>query len=123
MAKKYPFKIIFQPKNFRRLAAKYTSPPGGSSHQTGGAIDVTLIDNNGSRIDMGTTLTDFGEKVHTDSDLIIKKQKENRRILYNAMTSVGFVNYPLEWWHYSYGDRMWAAYSGRTECFYGPLFF
>jgi len=96
MARRYPFKMIFQPRNFRRLASKYTSPPGGSSHQCGGAVDVTIIDNDGNRLDMGTTLTDFGEKVHTDCDLITEEQKANRRILYDAMTSAGFANYPLE---------------------------
>ena len=24
------------------------------------------------------------------------------------MTSAGFVNFPAEWWHWSYGDREWA---------------
>ncbi|MCC6520971.1 hypothetical protein IT403_03270 [Candidatus Nomurabacteria bacterium] len=37
------------------------------------------------------------------------------------MTSVGFVYYPGEWWHYCYGDRMWAVYSRRKECVYGPV--
>jgi D-alanyl-D-alanine dipeptidase len=31
------------------------------------------------------------------------------------------VNYPAEWWHYSYGDRMWAAYSNRRTAIYGVL--
>lgn len=24
------------------------------------------------------------------------------------MTTAGFISYPTEWWHYSYGDRYWA---------------
>jgi D-alanyl-D-alanine dipeptidase len=121
MAKKYPFKMIFNYSNWKREVGKYTSPPGGSSHQCGAAVDVTLLDSNNNRIDMGTTLTDFGEKVNTYSEQISAEQKENRKILLDAMTKVGFINYPLEWWHFSYGDRMWAAYSEKTECFYGPM--
>ena len=121
MAKKYPLKMIFQYKNWRKMAGQYTSPPGGSSHQSGGAVDLTVIDNRGNRLDMGTTLTDFGKKVHTHNDLITENQKQNRKILYDAMTKAGFVNYPLEWWHYCYGDRMWSAYTKRIECFYGPI--
>jgi D-alanyl-D-alanine dipeptidase len=121
MAKKYPFKMVFNYPRWKREVRKYTSPPGGSSHQCGAAVDVTLLDNNNNRIDMGTTLTDFGEKVNTYSEQISPKQKENRKILYDTMTKVGFINYPLEWWHFSYGDRMWAAYSEKTECFYGPI--
>ncbi len=25
------------------------------------------------------------------------------------------------WWHYSYGDQIWAAYTRRTECVYGKI--
>ena len=35
------------------------------------------------------------------------------------MENAGFKNYPNEWWHFCYGDRMWAAYSKRKDCFYG----
>jgi D-alanyl-D-alanine dipeptidase len=121
MAKRYPLKIIFNYSKWKREVGKYTSPPGGSSHQCSAAVDVTLIDGNGNLVDMGTALTDFGEKVNTYSEQISDKQKENRKILYDTMIKAGFINYPLEWWHYSYGDRMWAAYSEKMECIYGPI--
>jgi D-alanyl-D-alanine dipeptidase len=121
MAKRHPFQMIFNFRAWRRNATKYTSPPGGSSHQCGAALDVTVLDRNNNRLDMGTSLTAFGEKCNTHTDLIGLEQKVNRKILYDAMIEGGFVNYPMEWWHYSYGDRMWAAYSKRDECYYGPL--
>lgn len=121
LAIKHPFKMVFQYRKWKKMVNRYTSPPGGSSHQYGGAVDVTVIDNQRNRLDMGTTLTDYGEKVHTENRLITELQRKNRRLLYEAMTQAGFVNYPLEWWHYSYGDRMWAAYSGKQECFYGRI--
>ncbi len=121
MAKKYPFKMIFQYPKWKKMASRYTAPPGGSPHQFGGAVDLTIINAKGEKLDMGTTLTDFGERVSTHSNLITDKQKENRKILYDAMTKAGFVNYPLEWWHYSYGDRTWAAYTKQKECFYGRI--
>ncbi|KKU49908.1 MAG: D-alanyl-D-alanine dipeptidase [Parcubacteria group bacterium GW2011_GWB1_49_7] len=121
LARKHFFLMIFQYPKWRRLVNRYTSPPGGSSHQYGGAVDVTVLDERGNRLDMGTALTDFGVKVHTENNLITDEQRRNRKVLYDAMTKAGFANYPLEWWHYSYGDRMWAAYSGKEECFYGPV--
>ncbi|MBI1974508.1 MAG: D-alanyl-D-alanine carboxypeptidase family protein [Candidatus Zambryskibacteria bacterium] len=121
LAIKHPLLMIFQHSKWRKLVNRYTSPPGGSSHQYGGAVDIMVIDSKGNRLDMGTTLTDFGMKVHTENNLITEKQRKNRKTLYDAMTKAGFVNYPLEWWHYSYGDRMWAAYTNRKECFYGPM--
>lgn len=120
-AKKYPFKMIFHYSQWIKDVGRYTAPPGGSPHQTGSAIDLTLIDPEGNRLDMGTGLTDFGVKVHMENDLITSEQRENRKILRDAMTKAGFTYYPFEWWHYCYGDRMWAAYTEQTECFYGPL--
>lgn len=121
MAKRHPLKMIFQYPGWKKMVSKYTAPPGGSSHQCGGAVDVTIIDDSGNRLDMGTDLTDFGEKVNTHTNLITQNQRENRQILYDSMTKAGFANYPLEWWHYSYGDRMWATYTRRIECFYGRI--
>lgn len=121
LALKHPLKMIFQYFEWKNMVNRYTSPPGGSSHQSGGAVDVTIVNPQGERLDMGTALTDFGPKVHTENGLITEVQRKNRKILYDAMTKAGFVNYPLEWWHYSYGDRMWAAYLGKEECFYGPI--
>jgi zinc D-Ala-D-Ala dipeptidase len=31
------------------------------------------------------------------------------------------VNYPTEWWHWSYGDRYWAYQSGARAARFGPL--
>jgi len=121
MTKKHLFLKIFRPKEFKRVVGLYTSPPGGSPHQSGAAVDLTVINEKGERLDMGTTLTDYGEKVHTENNLITDEQRKNRKILYEVMTKVGFVNYPLEWWHFSYGDKMWAAYSQKNECFYGLI--
>lgn len=35
------------------------------------------------------------------------------------MTSAAFVNYPSEWWHWSYGDKYWAAMLNRPYALYG----
>jgi len=122
MAKAHPFQMIFQYWKWKKVASQYTAPPGGSSHQCGAAVDLTILDENDNRLDMGTSFTEFGKKVHTDSDLVSDEQKKNRKMLFNLMTEVGFVNYSLEWWHYSYGDRMWAAYRREKKCFYGPIY-
>ena len=37
------------------------------------------------------------------------------------MKNAGFANYPLEWWHFSYGDRLWAAYTNQKEAVYDVL--
>lgn len=43
---------------------------------------------------------------------------ENRRLLFHRMTEAGFINYCTEWWHFAYGERMWA-YAHHTAPRYG----
>ena len=78
-------------------------------HSTGGAIDISIIAPNGRQLDMGTRLGEFNKKTYTNSNEISKTAKRNRKLLSSVMKKVGFVNYPTEWWHWSYGDRYWAA--------------
>lgn len=100
-------------------------PNGVTNHICGGAVDVCLIDAHGIMIDCGTEYAPANEdgrkKCPMFSNLITQEQKENRKILRTVMESAGFVWYPGEWWHYCYGDRMWAVYTGRTDCFYGAV--
>ena len=93
----------------------------GGGHQTGGAVDLSLCDKDGKEIDMGTQYREFNPKTPTRSKELNCEQQRNRVILLKAMQNAGFVNYPAEWWHYSYGDRMWAAYSNRRTAIYGVL--
>jgi D-alanyl-D-alanine dipeptidase len=37
------------------------------------------------------------------------------------MQSVGMINYPDEWWHFSYGDRLWAEVTNRDAAFFAPI--
>jgi len=105
--------------NAKISIANPTSNSGGG-HQTGGAIDVKLMLND-LEVDMGTDILEFNRKTKTDSEHIDSNQRNNRAILNSAMATAGFVNYPAEWWHFSYGDKMWAAYLGKRYAVYGPL--
>ena len=88
-------------------------------HQTGGAIDCTLCSSDGQLLDMGTHYLEFIDKTKTYSCNLSEDQKRNRDLLCDAMKNAGFVNYPNEWWHFSYGDKMWAAYKHRRVAIYG----
>ncbi len=37
----------------------------------------------------------------------------------DALNVVGFVNYPTEYWHWSYGDRYWAYVKQQPFAIYG----
>lgn len=88
-------------------------------HTTGGAVDVTLQTKDGMYLPMGTSFDEMTDKTNTsyyekevneDRALTIR---DNRRLLYYAMTEEGFTNLPSEWWHFDYGDRFWAYYTGN----------
>ena len=89
-----------------------------SGHTTGGAVDVILV-YRGKEVDCGSPYLEFTAKTPTWSRELSYSQRRNRFILYNAMTQAGFVNYPLEWWHFCYGDKMYAAYKFEKKAFYG----
>lgn len=96
------------------------SPPG---HTTGGAVDLTIVDENGKELDMGSGFDEFSDVSTTiyfeDSDNEVAKN--NRRFLYNIMTDVGFTNLPSEWWHFDYGDRTWALLKGERIKYKGAF--
>ncbi|GAA0656641.1 hypothetical protein GCM10009548_24160 [Streptomyces malaysiensis subsp. malaysiensis] len=45
---------------------------------------------------------------YTHAPGLSERARENRAIMIEALSSAGMVNYPTEWWHWSYGDRYWA---------------
>ena len=90
----------------------------GGGHQTGGAVDVTLCDNNGIPLDMGSEYPIKCPEMVTSYHLS-SAVNGRRRLLCNAMYKEGFANYPGEWWHFSYGDQLWAAYRYKRCAIYG----
>lgn len=42
-------------------------------------------------------------------------------ILSGALRDVGFINYPGEYWHWSYGDRYWAHHVGEEFALYDTI--
>ncbi|MEI8224115.1 MAG: M15 family metallopeptidase [bacterium] len=100
-------------------------PAGITNHVCGGAVDVCLVNDQGVMVDFGTEYGPADELGRSTCPMfsrnITTAQEQNRTILRKAMESAGFVWYPGEWWHYCFGDRMWAVYTGRTTCIYGPV--
>jgi D-alanyl-D-alanine dipeptidase len=114
-------------KETTRIVSPVTNEDGTSNippHGTGAAVAVYLIDEKGQALDMGIHAQDWmqdkdGSISQTDSQKISIKAQENRRIMNTALSSAGFVNYPTEYWHWSYGDRYWAYQLGKPHALYG----
>ena len=110
-------------EDFIALCNKFVANPyrQGSGHQSGAAIDVSLVDDKGKEYDMGGTVRGFDNTAEFDCPNISKEARNNREILKKALEEVGFVNYPSEWWHYSFGDRLWAKLTGSKIAIFGKL--
>jgi D-alanyl-D-alanine dipeptidase len=107
-------------------ASKYVAPPEIiPPHSTGGAVDLTLATKEGNEMDMGTRLNVNPEEsdnaCFTFAANISASAKGNRQLLINAMSKGGFVNYPTEWWHWSYGDKYWAYHTSSPFACFGSV--
>ena len=81
------------------LAGNYIMAKSG--HTRGSTVDLTLIKKDGSFVDMGGTFDLFSEISHPDYKKLTKKQKNNRKILHDAMIKAGFKGIESEWWHFT----------------------
>jgi len=98
-----------------------------SPHNTGGAFDICITDANGNAIPM-VSEANFQEELATryyeekleSGEVLTKEETEflkNRRLLYHSLTSVGFSNYPHEWWHFDYGNQHWGKMTGNNAVY------
>ncbi|MFI6325864.1 M15 family metallopeptidase [Nonomuraea sp. NPDC050556] len=112
------------PDDLYAAASRYVSPVPVAPHTAGAAVDLTLCADDGTEYDMGTAVNDTPEEsagaCFTASPDISGEARSHRKILGAALEGVGLVNYPTEWWHWSYGDRYWAYTTGASHAVYGP---
>lgn len=86
----------------------YVTPPNkGSMHSRGLALDLTLTDQHGKELDMGTPFDFFGKQAHHGYAAHSDAVKRNRWILRSTMEKHGFGSIRTEWWHYSYKGKSW----------------
>ncbi|MFF9623409.1 M15 family metallopeptidase [Streptomyces griseosporeus] len=107
----------------RTAASRYVSPREVAPHSAGAAVDLTLVDADGRELDLGTPVNAGPEEsdgaCYTDAP-VGDRARAHREILRTALTAAGLVDYPTEWWHWSYGDRYWALATGAPAALYGP---
>ncbi len=78
-------------------------------HSCGAAFDCTLTDEQDRDVDMGSPIDLNSEESNPDYFKDRNpKVHANRLILRNVLAEQGLVCFPNEWWHYSYGDQLWA---------------
>lgn len=105
---------------------KFVTPPYEADrippHATGGTVDLTLVDSTGAELDMGTDFDFFGPEAGPLFYEIFKTKPAvtaNRRMLRGVMEAQGFTLEQDEWWHFDYGNQIWALKSGAPFAIYG----
>lgn len=86
-----------------------TPPP----HSTGAAVDVTLVDDTGKTVNMGSLIDELSARSHPDyfansAEPVDQQYHTHRQLLWDVMRSAGFQRHSGEWWHFCLGDQMWA---------------
>jgi D-alanyl-D-alanine dipeptidase len=114
----------------RYWAAPTDDPARPAPHETGAALDLTLRWIGGEALWMGSLFDDVTEIAHRDRferevdqdfGLLFSdaEARANRRLLHWVMAEEGFAGHPDEWWHFSWGDQLWAALTGAAAAHYG----
>lgn len=116
-----------------QLVGRFWAPPSEDPHtppphSTGGAVDLTLAESNGEDLAMGGAIDALGpvsEPDHYASAAAANPMgpeahwHRRRRLLASCLAEAGFAQHPNEWWHFSYGDQLWAWRQGVAEACYG----
>ncbi len=109
-----------------RETARYVSVPSRdpdrpAPHITGGAVDLTLGDRDGTPLDLGTEFDAFVPQAGAGAlETTPSAAREHRRLLFWAMAAQGFTAYVEEWWHFDFGDQFWGSITGG-HAIYGPI--
>ncbi len=95
-------------------------------HSTGGALDVCLSDNEGNLVEMGSMVDQMDETSNPNFYANMKNEEaiiwnSRRNLLGEIMTKFGFAQHPNEWWHFSYGDQLWAWKNKKANALYGKI--
>ncbi len=108
--------------NLIRLAHDFIAVPDVAGHPMGAAVDLTIVDRDNNPVDMGNKISDYSNPdIIKTFAKVTPEQASYRKVLHDAMIAQGFAPFYGEWWHFSYGDREWAAFYGKKAAIYGTI--
>ncbi len=93
------------------------NPAKGSNHNRGTAVDITLVNNLGKKLPMGTKFDFFGRKAHHAYLNFSEEIITNRKLLKQTMIHNGFWAITSEWWHYNLNQsNVYNVSNKKTKC-------
>jgi len=86
--------------------SRYVANPynGGSKHNRGTAVDITLVDMEGNELEMPSGFDDFTGKGSRNSSNMSENARKNMELLTDVMVRNGFTTISSEWWHFNDSD-------------------
>ena len=97
--------------------ANYVTPPAKDSmHNKGSAVDLTIVNEDGDELYMGTEFDYFGKEGHHTYQDLPKEVLANRRLLKSTMEEVGLAAIRTEWWHYSFKGQAYDISDWVWKC-------
>lgn len=112
-------------KEIEKLVSYFIAPFDKSMHSTGGAIDALVYDMRADCVmDFGTNdglkiyLSKKCYPYHPDISNLARK---NRKLLIDLFEAEDFVCDIKEYWHFDYGNNIWAIQKGEEKSIYGMI--
>ncbi|WP_282159888.1 M15 family metallopeptidase [Ulvibacterium marinum] len=119
--KKHPEK---SDDNIKQIISYFIAPPTKSMHMTGGAVDALIYDRiKDCVMDFGTNNgleINLSKKCYPYYPDIGPEAKKNRELLIGLFEDEDFVCDLKEYWHFDYGDVVWAIEKEKEYAIYGP---
>jgi len=111
------------------VASPRKDPSAPPPHLTGGAVDLSIADEGGVLLPMGSAFDEasprsatryFEERARAG---VLEREEEvylrHRRLLFHVLDAQGFVNCSDEWWHFAWGTQSWAWHRKEPKALYG----
>lgn len=90
----------------------------GSNHSRGVAVDLTLVDERGSVLDMGSGFDDMDLRSHPWHPSVGAQALRHRLMLSAIMLAGGFKGIATEWWHFELeGAASYPLLAERFDCY------
>lgn len=119
LQKKNPHK---QKTEIREMVANFIALKKKSMHSTGGAVDALIYDlKNDCIMDFGTNKgyeINLNKKCYPYHPDISLRAKKNRKLLISLFEHEDFVCDLREFWHFDYGNTVWALEKKKKYAIY-----
>ncbi len=122
LKKIHPFKKV---EEINEMASYFIARETKSMHATGGAVDALIFDKkNNCVMDFGTNeglKIDLNKQCYPCHPDITPTARESRKLLIHLFEKEYFVVDVKEYWHFDYGNVIWAIEKREKHALYGVV--